>query len=102
MWTSRYGVVALMAISLYGCSSDRLTKPILTADASYRIAKLCGAVKSEYHRNKFRLPEATFILKPNGVLPDNGVSPVVSCIGRQLDNFQHSGFSFRSTGLPSE
>lgn len=95
MHKAKHGIVIVLFVALTGCAAGRAGKPLLTAAASNRIAKQCGAVRSEYSRGKRDLPSATFILKADEVVPEDGLSPTVRCIGMELNSYRHAGFGFR-------
>ncbi len=79
-----------------GCATDRGEKPLLTARTSQQMAKACGAIRSEFHRNAPGLPYATFVLKADEAVPQDAPPPTVKCLNEALNAFRHSMLSFRA------
>ncbi|MBX8843920.1 hypothetical protein HCH44_03255 [Sphingomonas melonis] len=79
-----------------GCATDRGEKPLLTARTSQQMARACGAIRSEFHRNAPGLPYATFVLKVDEAVPQDAPPPTVKCLSEALHAFRHSMLSFRA------
>jgi len=79
-----------------GCATDRGEKQLLTARTSQQMAKACGAIRSQYHRNAPGLPYATFVLKADEAVPQDAPPPTVKCLSEALNAFRHSMLSFRA------
>lgn len=96
MTTSRLGPTLALIVMASGCATDRTDKPLLTARTSQQMAKACGAIRSEFHRNAPGLPYATFVLKVDEAVPQDAPPPTVKCLNEALNAFRHSMLSFRA------